>query len=141
MALVHEHAGTGLAAVAVSSNSAETHPQDGPDRMVEDAKQFGARLGTLDLLAYQRTIAHRTASETRHARTPRCLRLPCPLHPNGRCRNPSRGFQWALLAGVVQASGAANQETVRHWYGTSSLDRRALTIHDVAARVPVPLSV
>lgn len=41
MALVHEHAGTGLAAVAISSNSAATHPQDGPDRMVEDAKQFG----------------------------------------------------------------------------------------------------
>ena len=39
--LVHEHAGTGLAAVAISSNSVETHPQDGPDRMVEDAKQFG----------------------------------------------------------------------------------------------------
>ena len=41
MALVHEHAGTGLAAVAVSSNSVETHPQDGPELMVEDAKQFG----------------------------------------------------------------------------------------------------
>ena len=41
MALVHEHAGTGLAAVAVSSNSVETHPQDGPELMVADAKQFG----------------------------------------------------------------------------------------------------
>ena len=40
--LVHEHAGTGLAAVAISSNSVKTHPQDGPDLMVEDAKQFGA---------------------------------------------------------------------------------------------------
>ena len=40
---MHEHAGTGLAAVAISSNSVTTHPQDGPDRMVEDAKQFGAR--------------------------------------------------------------------------------------------------
>ena len=41
VALVHEHAGTGLAAVAISSNSVASHPQDGPDRMLEDAKQFG----------------------------------------------------------------------------------------------------
>ncbi|CAI5510658.1 unnamed protein product [Closterium sp. Naga37s-1] len=30
----------GLAVVAISSNSALTHPQDGPDKMAEEAKQF-----------------------------------------------------------------------------------------------------
>ena len=50
VALVHEHAGTGLAAVAISSNSVETHPQDGPELMVEDAKQFGDGLALLNRL-------------------------------------------------------------------------------------------
>jgi peroxiredoxin len=30
----------GLAVVAISSNAIETHPQDGPDRMAEEARQY-----------------------------------------------------------------------------------------------------
>lgn len=33
----------GLAVVAISSNSVVTHPQDGPEKMAEDAKQYGGR--------------------------------------------------------------------------------------------------
>lgn len=31
----------GIGIVAISSNSVETHPQDGPDKMKEDAEKFG----------------------------------------------------------------------------------------------------
>jgi peroxiredoxin len=31
----------GISIVAISSNSVETHPQDGPDKMKEDAEKFG----------------------------------------------------------------------------------------------------
>ncbi|WIA44506.1 hypothetical protein OEZ86_007246 [Tetradesmus obliquus] len=40
-ALAKEHQSKGLAVVAISSNSSETHPQDGPDKMAEDAKAQG----------------------------------------------------------------------------------------------------
>lgn len=36
-----EYQKKGLAVVAISSNSTQTHPQDGPDNMAEDAKQLG----------------------------------------------------------------------------------------------------
>jgi hypothetical protein len=39
--LVKEYQAKGLAVVAISSNSSQTHPQDGPDKMAEDAKAHG----------------------------------------------------------------------------------------------------
>mgnify|MGYP000544743261 CR=1 FL=1 len=45
MGLVKEFEGRGLAAVAISSNSVLTHPQDGPDEMALDAKRYGGNLG------------------------------------------------------------------------------------------------
>lgn len=44
MAAVRDFEGRGLAAVAISSNSAQSHPQDGPDRMAQDAERYGAIL-------------------------------------------------------------------------------------------------
>ena len=41
MGLVKDFEGRGLAAVAISSNSVLTHPQDGPDEMARDAKRYG----------------------------------------------------------------------------------------------------
>lgn len=39
--LSHEAQQQGIAAIAISSNSVITHPQDGPDKMAEDAQAFG----------------------------------------------------------------------------------------------------
>ncbi|GLC35920.1 hypothetical protein PLESTM_000382900 [Pleodorina starrii] len=39
--VVAEYSARGLKAVAISSNSTQTHPQDGPDKMAEDAKKYG----------------------------------------------------------------------------------------------------
>lgn len=38
--MAKDYADKGLAVVAISSNSVETHPADSPDKMAEDAKQF-----------------------------------------------------------------------------------------------------
>jgi aromatic ring-opening dioxygenase LigB subunit len=40
--LAKEYQARGVAVVAISANSAATHPQDGPDAMAKDAKKFGA---------------------------------------------------------------------------------------------------
>ena len=42
--LAKDYQPKGLAVVAISSNSVRTHPQDGPDQMAADAKQFGVCL-------------------------------------------------------------------------------------------------
>lgn len=42
-----EYMERGLAAVAISSNSIKTHPQDGPEHMAADAKKFGVLLTKL----------------------------------------------------------------------------------------------
>ncbi|PNH05684.1 hypothetical protein TSOC_008035 [Tetrabaena socialis] len=39
--VVNEYSKKGLKAVAISSNSLQTHPKDGPDRMAEDAQKYG----------------------------------------------------------------------------------------------------
>ncbi|PRW44843.1 prolyl endopeptidase-like isoform A [Chlorella sorokiniana] len=39
--LAKEYQAKGVKVVAISSNSVETHPQDGPDKMAEDAKEQG----------------------------------------------------------------------------------------------------
>ena len=39
--LAKDYQRKGVAVVAISSNSVKTHPQDGPDQMAADAKQFG----------------------------------------------------------------------------------------------------
>ena len=39
--LAKDYQSRGVAVVAISSNSVKTHPQDGPDEMAADAKQFG----------------------------------------------------------------------------------------------------
>ncbi|KAJ7564320.1 hypothetical protein O6H91_02G012900 [Diphasiastrum complanatum] len=39
--LTNEYLEKGVAAVAVSSNSVKTYPEDGPEYMAEDAKQYG----------------------------------------------------------------------------------------------------
>ena len=39
--LAKEYQAKGVAIIGISSNSIETHPQDGPDEMAEDAKQQG----------------------------------------------------------------------------------------------------
>jgi len=39
--LAAEYQPKGVAVVAISSNSVQTHPQDGPDKMAEDAKKHG----------------------------------------------------------------------------------------------------
>ncbi|PSC70394.1 alkyl hydroperoxide reductase [Micractinium conductrix] len=39
--LAKEYQGKGVKVVAISSNSAETHPQDGPDKMAEDVQAQG----------------------------------------------------------------------------------------------------
>ena len=39
-----EYKDRGVAAVAINSNSIQTHPQDGPERMVEDVKTLGEAL-------------------------------------------------------------------------------------------------
>ncbi|KAI8464911.1 MAG: thioredoxin-like protein [Monoraphidium minutum] len=39
--LVREYQSQGLAAVAISSNSTETHPQDGPDNIAKEARELG----------------------------------------------------------------------------------------------------
>lgn len=36
-----EYKAKGVATVAISSNSIQTHPQDGPEEMAKDAKEFG----------------------------------------------------------------------------------------------------
>ncbi|KAF6251437.1 alkyl hydroperoxide reductase/ thiol specific antioxidant/ Mal allergen [Scenedesmus sp. NREL 46B-D3] len=40
-ALAKEYQAKGLAVVAISSNSSQTHPQDGPQQMAEDARANG----------------------------------------------------------------------------------------------------
>eukprot|EP00195_Chlamydomonas_chlamydogama_P009376 CAMPEP_0202913810 /NCGR_PEP_ID=MMETSP1392-20130828/61537_1 /ASSEMBLY_ACC=CAM_ASM_000868 /TAXON_ID=225041 /ORGANISM="Chlamydomonas chlamydogama, Strain SAG 11-48b" /LENGTH=242 /DNA_ID=CAMNT_0049605221 /DNA_START=62 /DNA_END=790 /DNA_ORIENTATION=- len=40
-ALAKEYQAKGVKVVAVSSSSIQTHPQDGPDKMVEDATKYG----------------------------------------------------------------------------------------------------
>lgn len=39
--LAKEYQSKGVAVVAISSNSTQSHPQDGPDKMSEDAKANG----------------------------------------------------------------------------------------------------
>lgn len=39
--VAHEYSPKGVGFVAISSNSAQTHPQDGPEKMAEDAKKYG----------------------------------------------------------------------------------------------------
>jgi len=39
--IASEYAGKGVKVVAVSSSSSQTHPQDGPEKMVEDAAKWG----------------------------------------------------------------------------------------------------
>lgn len=39
--LAHEYEPKGAKFIAISSNSIETHPQDGPEHMAEDAKKYG----------------------------------------------------------------------------------------------------
>lgn len=39
--VTNEYKGKGVAIVGISSNSTATHPQDGPDKMAEDATKFG----------------------------------------------------------------------------------------------------
>lgn len=41
VSLAKDYQPQGLAMVAISSNSIATHPQDGPEKMCEDAKQYG----------------------------------------------------------------------------------------------------
>ena len=41
MKLTADYQPKGVAMVAISSNSTATHPQDGPEKMSEDAKQYG----------------------------------------------------------------------------------------------------
>lgn len=41
VSLTNEYKGRGVAIVGISSNSSKTHPQDGPDKMAEDAKTYG----------------------------------------------------------------------------------------------------
>ncbi|MCP4007932.1 MAG: thioredoxin family protein [Proteobacteria bacterium] len=40
VALANDYAGEGLQVVAISSNSADSHPQDGPDAMREEAQTY-----------------------------------------------------------------------------------------------------
>jgi hypothetical protein len=40
-ALAKEYQARGVAVVGISSNSQQTHPQDGPDMMAADARQYG----------------------------------------------------------------------------------------------------
>lgn len=39
--LAKEYQGKGVEVVAISANSVQTHPQDGPEKMAEDAKNLG----------------------------------------------------------------------------------------------------
>lgn len=39
--LAHDIEPLGVQVIAISSNSVVTHPQDGPEKMAEDAKSFG----------------------------------------------------------------------------------------------------
>jgi hypothetical protein len=39
-ALAKEYQARGAAVVAISSNSTQTHPQDGPDKMAQEAQQY-----------------------------------------------------------------------------------------------------
>jgi len=41
IALANDYAGDGLQVVAISSNSADSHPQDGPEAMREEARTYG----------------------------------------------------------------------------------------------------
>jgi hypothetical protein len=41
VALAKDYQPQGLAMVAISSNYIGTHPQDGPEKMAEDAKRYG----------------------------------------------------------------------------------------------------
>lgn len=40
--VARDYESRGAKVVAISSNSVQTHPQDGPDLMAQDAKEFGA---------------------------------------------------------------------------------------------------
>ena len=41
MQLAEDYEDKNVAIVAISSNSIETHPQDGPEQMADDARSFG----------------------------------------------------------------------------------------------------
>lgn len=52
VSLARDYQPQGVAFVAISSNSIRTHPQDGPDQMAADAKQFGVRLNSVHADVY-----------------------------------------------------------------------------------------
>lgn len=64
--VVNTYAAKGLKAVAISSNSTQTHPQDGPEAMAQDAKVRQKRLGTvLSVVQWPRTSRYGTSSRAR----------------------------------------------------------------------------
>ena len=88
--VAREYGPKGIAIVAISSNSAETHPQDGPDAMAQEAKELGeGAQATLveDKLCHPCTAFPWTGAcmlSTMDALTVRALLLPA----NCACRNP-----------------------------------------------------
>ena len=47
MKLAKDYEQQGLQVVAISSNSVETHPQDGPEHMADDARTLGSNHAAL----------------------------------------------------------------------------------------------
>ena len=52
VSLANDYKDKGVQLVAISSNSVQTHPQDGPEAMAEDAKQFGECLSNINTLLF-----------------------------------------------------------------------------------------
>ncbi len=110
-ALAKEYQARGVAVVAISSNSTQTHPQDGPDKMAEDAAKWGAcARGPNHCHAVLTSVHHGKETASRHQARAVCERHARRVHvPFPVRRVPGRGQGGVVCADCVRPGSRVQQ--------------------------------